>query len=330
MQVSAKALPEPPSNAALLERWLERRSYAHERFADLDSLARRKQERGLSVTVVLPAREVATTIGPIIDEIRGVNERAALVDQVLVVAARSGDGTREIALRHGAEVYEEDELVAELGPAIGKGDAMWRALSVAKGDLVLYLDSDTVDFGPRFVYGLLGPLLTEPGVRFVKASYSRPWTDGAQVRLDGGARVTELTAKPLLNLFYPELSAFAQPLAGDLAASRALLEGIPFFTGYAVETGMLIDVLAAAGLDAMAQVDLGSRSNRHQPLFELGKMSYAVLRAVEMRLARDGRLRSNGGGARDSYVRAIRSADGLRLEQSPVPILERPPASAHL
>jgi glucosyl-3-phosphoglycerate synthase len=306
-----------------VRQWFERRSYDHALFSDLDSLASRKARLGITVTAVLPTREVADTIGGIVDEIADLRERFGLVDQVLVVDAGSSDGTAERARRHGAEVHDEDELVPELGPAIGKGDAMWRALSVARGDLVLYLDSDTTDFGPQFVYGVLGPLLCFPDVRFTKALYSRPWTDGSYVQPDSGARVTELTAKPLFNLFYPELAGFAQPLSGEVAAPRRLLSSIPFLTGYAVETGMLIDVLRLVGLDAMAQVDLGSRTNRNQSLFALGKMSYAVLLAAESRLRKEGRLAVDIDSR--PYLHAIRSAEALTLEGSRVEVVERPP-----
>jgi glucosyl-3-phosphoglycerate synthase len=313
------------SKTDLVGRWLERRSYDHSQFANLDSLARRKQDLALCVTAVLPTREVAASLAPIIETVHSLNKRARLVDQLLVVDAGSSDGSAALAASLGAEVHDQDELLPQFGPAIGKGDAMWRALAVARGDIVLYLDADTADFAEAFVFGLLGPLLSVPELRFVKASYSRPWTDGEKVRPDGGARVTELTAKPLLNLFYPALSGFAQPLAGEMAATRELLERLPFFTGYAVETGMLIDVLETVGLDAMAQVDLASRTNPHQPLFELGKMSYAVAIAVETRLRRDGRLDEGAAFERDRYVRAIRSADGLRLDSTAVEVAERPP-----
>jgi glucosyl-3-phosphoglycerate synthase len=312
---------KPTASAAL---WFERRSYAHARFSDVDSLARRKRELGLSVSAVLPAREVATTIGGILDQIRRLNERAPLVDELLVIDAGSRDGTAEVARLAGANVHDESELVPQLGPALGKGDAIWRALAVARGDLVLYLDSDTIDFGPQYVYGMLGPLLADPEVQFVKACYTRPLTAGGSVQVDGGSRVTELTAKPLLNLFYPELTGFAQPLAGEIAASRELLASIPFLTGYAVEIAMLIDVLGVAGLDAMAQVDLGSRTNPNQSLFALGKMAYAVARAFELRLRREGRLQGEAV-PEGEYVQAIRAVDGLRLERSAVEVVERPP-----
>jgi glucosyl-3-phosphoglycerate synthase len=287
-----------------VQEWFERRSFRHSQFADLDLLAKTKRERGTSLSVVLPAREVAATVGAIIDEIQALRERAPLVDQLLVIDADSSDGTADLAARHGAEVFLESELMPQLGPVKGKGDAMWRALSVATGDLVMYVDSDTTDFGRHFVCGMLGPLLTVPELRFVKGTYIR-----------SAGRVTELTARPLFNLFYPALTGFSQPLAGELAADRDLLTSIPFFSGYAVETGMLIDVLAAVGLDAMAQVDLGIRTNRSQRLFDLSRMSYELVLAIERR-ALDG----NGNGRR-SYFQAT----GSRLEQRTVELLERPP-----
>jgi glucosyl-3-phosphoglycerate synthase len=313
-----------------VRRWFNHRSYDHAQFAHVDSLARRKRDLGLSISAVLPAREVAGTIGPIVESLSHLQQASGLVDQVVVVDAHSQDGTAEVAHRHGVEVHREDELLPQFGRVVGKGDAMWRALSVARGDIVLYLDSDTTDFGPRFAYGVLGPLLSLEGVSFVKALYNRPLINGDRVQADNGARVTELTAKPLLNRFYPELAGFAQPLAGEVAAPRELLCSIPFLTGYGVETGMLIDVLGTVGLDAMAQVDLGLRVNRNQSLFALSKMSYAVLLAVESRLRREGRLpdgepssASEDGAA--TYLHSIRSAEGLSLEETVVEVVERPP-----
>jgi glucosyl-3-phosphoglycerate synthase len=307
-----------PAPLRSIEDWFERRSYVHSEFANIELLSRKKRELGVSLTVVLPAREVALTIGGIIDQIRAVGGRAPLVDQLVVVDADSSDGSAAIAATHGAEVYLESELLPRFGPALGKGDAMWRALSVVRGDLVIYLDSDTTDFGARFVYGLCGPLLTHPRLRFVKAAYSRPLRNGGAPDGEGSGRVTELTARPLFNLSYPELTGFAQPLAGEIAASAVLLRSIPFFTGYAVETGMLIDVLRAVGLDAMAQVDVETRTNRNQGLLALSKMSYEVLRAVEVRLRGD---QADG----DFYAHATRSTESLELEFSKVKLVERPP-----
>ena len=310
----------PTLLANSIEKWFEHRSYDHSQFADLARLERIKRELGLSLSVVLPAREVAHTIGATVGE---VGTLGGLVDEILVIDAGSSDGSAEIAARHGAEVYQESELLPQFGPVLGKGDAMWRALSVARGDVVMYLDCDSTDFGGHFVSGLLGPLLEFPELRFVKAAYSRPSRNGGAVEMEGSGRVTELTARPLFNLFYPDLTGFVQPLAGELAARRELLCSIPYFTGYAVETGMLIDVLGAAGLDAMAQVDLGTRTNRNQGLHALSRMSYEVLRAVETRLLEDGRLRESAGD--NPYVQAIRSNASLNLDRTDVTVVERPP-----
>ena len=237
--------------------WFRHRSYDYRQFSDLEEMGRRKSELGLTVSAVLPCRNVADTVGRIVEEIHAVNERTrgeALVDQILAVDADSQDGTAEVAASRGAEVYSENELLAHFGGAHGKGDAMWRSLSVARGDLVMYIEADTKDFQAQLVYGVLGPILHVPEVRFVKAAYRRPFKSYETVEADGGGRVTELSAKPLFNLFYPELTGFVQPLAGEFVADKELLCSIPFLTGYAVETGIMIDVLRRVGLGAMAQV----------------------------------------------------------------------------
>ena len=312
--------------------WFEKRSYGHEEFRDVKELVRRKRELGLTVSLVLPGRNVADTVGGIVEEVRTLNEEAPLVEQILVVDADSVDGTAEVAARSGAEVYSENELLSHYGGAHGKGDAMWRSLSVARGDIVMFADSDTKDFKPQFVYGTLGPILSVPGVRFVKGAFRRPLKSNETIELDGGGRVTELTTKPLFNLFYPELAGFVQPLAGEFAADKELFSSIPFLTGYAVETGLMIDVFKKVGLGAMAQVDLGTRQNRHQPLFDLGRMSYSVLRAVARRMRQDGRLRQvrdpsmpNSLFQFSDYLHAVATPEGLKLREHVEELVERPP-----
>jgi glucosyl-3-phosphoglycerate synthase len=261
------------------------RSFHHSQYA-LERLLEGKRE---TITVVLPTREVADTVGAIVERLMGL---APLIDQILVVDAASEDGSAEIAAAGGAEVHQESELLADFGPVLGKGDAMWRALAVARGELVVYLDSDTYDFPPHFATGLLGPLVCEPDIRFVKAHFRRPFTapDGREHPGDGG-RVTELTARPLLEEFFPDLADFAQPLAGEVAARRELFERLPFATGYAVETAMLLHARdALGGTDGMAQVDLELRRNRHQPLRALAPMAHEVLATVLGRLSAEGRL----------------------------------------
>lgn len=333
MKIDERAIS--PTDAA---EWFRHRSYDHATFSDVEEVARRKREQGLTVTLVLPCRNVADTVGGIIDTVLAVNDRAPmglpLVDQILAVDADSEDGTMEVAARHGAETYSENELLSHYGGAHGKGDAMWRSLSVARGDLVMYADADTRDFEEQFVYGTLGPIICVPQVRFVKGAFRRPFKSSDTLEMDGGGRVTELTTKPLFNLFYPELAGFVQPLAGEFVADRELFCSIPFLTGYAVETGIMIDVFRKVGLGAMAQTDLGTRQNRHQHLRDLSRMSYSVVRAVARRLRQEGRLTQ----VRDQnlpeqlfqfsdYRHAVATPEGLRLQQYVEELVERPPIS---
>ncbi|HEV7846210.1 MAG TPA: glucosyl-3-phosphoglycerate synthase [Thermoleophilaceae bacterium] len=286
------------------------RRFHHSEFV-LPQLLERKSE---PITVVLPTRAVADTIGPIVERLRGLDP---LIDQIVVVDACSEDGTPELAAAAGAEVHQESELLSDFGQALGKGDAMWRALEVVRGELVVYLDSDTRDFAPHFATGLIGPLLCDPGMQFVKGFFRRPYLGpgGEELAADGG-RVTELAARPLLSAFYPELAAFVQPLAGEVAVRRSLLQRLPFATGYAVETAMLLHARdALGGTDGMAQVDLDVRLNRHQPLRELGPMAYAVLNVVMERLRAEGRLT-------DGQAPPLQTADGGLVH---VEIVERPP-----
>jgi glucosyl-3-phosphoglycerate synthase len=274
---------------------------------------RLREEKRQTVTAVLPTREVADTVGSIVEALQRLD---GVIDQILVVDAASEDGTAEIAARLGVEVRQESELLPGFGQALGKGDAMWRALAAARGELIVYLDSDTRDFSPHFATGMLGPLICEDDVRFVKGAFRRPFVaEGGEERPRDGGRVTELTARPLLSAFYPELAAFSQPLAGEVAAPRWVFERLPFATGYAIETSMLLHARDVVGVEAMAQVDLDERRNYHQPLPQLGPMAYAVLRVILERLRREGRLL-------DDHAPPFQTADG-RLVQ--VEVIERPP-----
>jgi glucosyl-3-phosphoglycerate synthase len=269
---------------SLAETWYRHRTYTHAEFT-LDRLV---AERRATVSVCLPARNEARTIGPILKALLPLRDQG-LIDQ-LVVVDHSSDGTGERARRLGAEVHRQEKLRPELGPVLGKGDAMWRSLSVLTGELICFLDADSERLGAHYVRGLLGPLLTNPQIAFVKGFYRRPLRIAGTVLPDGGGRVTTLTARPALRLFYPELAGFEQPLAGEVAARRELLEQLPFVTDYGVDVGLLLDAHRAVGLDAMAQVDLAVRQNAHQPLHDLGPMAFSVLHAIASRLARDGRL----------------------------------------
>jgi glucosyl-3-phosphoglycerate synthase len=237
------------------------------------------------VDVVLPARNEADTVGAIVRTIRReLVEEVPLVDEVVVIDSGSVDATAAEAAAAGARVVSQRDVLPSFGDVPGKGEALWKALYATHGDVVVFVDADLREFDAQFVVGLLGPLLTDPGVGFVKAVYDRPLSLTDRVLPSGGGRVTELVARPLLNLHWPLLAGFVQPLAGEYAARRELLEQVPFASGYGVEIGLLIDLLELAGLDAMAQVDLGRRVHRNQDDAALGRMAAQVLHTVIQRL----------------------------------------------
>ncbi len=264
--------------------WSRNRTFRHDEFPP----ERLATERSAKVSVCLPARDEEQTIGPILERLLPLRD-LGVVDQIVVVDG-SRDRTAAIARSLGIEVHDQNALMPELGPARGKGDAMWRALPILRGDIVCFLDADSECFGAHYVCGLIGPLLLKAGVEFVKGFYRRPFRIAGVTIPDEGGRVTELTARPLLSAFYPDLAAVEQPLAGEVAARRELLEQLPFVTGYGVDVALLLDAYLHAGLDAIAQVDLEVRQNAHQSLRELRPMAAAVLQAVASRLVRDGRL----------------------------------------
>jgi glucosyl-3-phosphoglycerate synthase len=303
-----------PGVTAPVADWLARRTYAGDDFP-LDRLLAAKGTT--TVSVVLPAREVAATIEPTLAQLVPLRD-AGLLDELLVIDAASADGTATIAARAGATVVQEAQVLPEHGPARGKGDALWRAVHATRGDVIAFVDADSAGFDARFALGLLGPLLTDADVAFVKGAYRRPLTVGVETVPEGGGRVTELLARPLLNLHVPELAGIVQPLAGEVAARRSLLESLPFPVGYGVEIANLIDALRHAGLDALAQVDLGERRNAHQPLHALSAMAYAVLVAAERRIHGD----RPAGDLIPSLARP--RADGS-LALAEVAVEERPP-----
>jgi glucosyl-3-phosphoglycerate synthase len=326
------------------ERWARERTFHH----SLYTAERIARERTASVSVCLPAKECAGTIGAIVEALAKLKAKGA-IDELVVVDAASRDGTAAVAERAGATVYQEAELLPRYGDVVGKGDAMWRALSVLAGEVVCYLDADIDGFSAHFATGLVGPLvceggvepgeggvgLGEGGVEFVKAFYRRPFEQGGVTLPEGGGRVNHLMARPALELFYPELAAVRQPLAGEVAARRELLERVPFVTGYGVEVGMLIDVWREVGLGGMAQVDLEVHHNRHQPLRELTPMAYTVLATIARRLEREGRLHGVEG-ARVSELAAPAStgtvAGGMEAWTRPaggaIGPCERPPMAS--
>jgi len=284
-----------------------------------------------TVSVVLPARNEEDTVGPIVTAIRrDFMESVSLVDEVVVVDSRSTDNTAARARAAGAVVVSQDDITRGLPLMLGKGGALWSGVAVTSGDIVAFVDTDINPFDSRFVSGLLGPLLTDPSVSFVKGFYHRPLALGGHSEPDGGGRVTELLARPLLNLYWPELAGFVQPLAGEAAGRRRVLEQVPFVSGYGVETAMLVDLFDLVGLDALAQVDLGERAHRHQGNEALGQMAAQILLTTWSRLVRSGR--ANAGAPLPSTLTQFRRGGERRLPNldreivvSDVGIDERPP-----
>ncbi|MEU7255676.1 glucosyl-3-phosphoglycerate synthase [Streptomyces rimosus] len=266
-----------------VERWLASRSWSADD-RPLDRLLAAKRETGQTVSVVLPALDEEATVGAIVEAIRTelMTPSVPLVDELIVLDSGSTDGTAKIAAEAGARVVHRDEVLPRLPALPGKGEVLWRSLLVTRGDIVCFIDADLREFSATFVSGIVGPLLTDPGVQFVKGMYDRPLGETA----GQGGRVTELVARPLLNLHWPQLAGFVQPLGGEYAARRSLLERLPFPVGYGVELGLLVDALHTAGLDALAQVDVGVRKHRHQGGQALGRMAAAIYRTAQLRLAR--------------------------------------------
>ncbi|MGH3938002.1 MAG: glucosyl-3-phosphoglycerate synthase [Pseudonocardiaceae bacterium] len=285
-----------------------------------------------SVSVVIPARDEESTVGSIVATIRQeLVERVPLVDEILVVDSRSGDRTAEVAAAAGARVVAQDTVLGWLPRRDGKGEALWKGLVASAGDLVVFIDADVRGFSSDFVTGLLGPLLIDPEVAYVKGFYYRPFDHQMLTVPDGGGRVTELVARPLLNMYWPQLAGFVQPLAGEYAGRRAVLERVPFATGYGVELGLLVDVLELVGLDAMAQVDLGSRCHTHQNNEALGQMAGQIMLTAFERLQRQGRIVMTEPPA--TLLAQFRRGDngyGLHRELvvSDIAVPERPPLAS--
>jgi glucosyl-3-phosphoglycerate synthase len=266
--------------------WYSARSFQGSVFDRHELMARKQGQR---VSVVLPAKNEAATIGAILTALRvELMDELPLLDELIVIDSNSTDDTSAVAAAAGARTAHQDQILPGAGCIPGKGEALWKSLAIASGDIILFIDADLHGFDAQFAVGLLGPLLADPQIHFVKSYYDRPLDDGVRVMPAGGGRVTELVARPLLNLFWPELAGFIQPLAGEYAGRRGLLECIPFVSGYGVEMGMLIDVLETVGLGGMAQVDLGERRHRNSTDGQLARMAMQIQLTVQSRLHRRG------------------------------------------
>ncbi len=274
------------------EKWLQQRTFHHSNFWDLKWLVEEKERQGLTISLCLPAMNEERTIGQEIVILKAeLFDRYRLVDEIALIDSGSTDRTCEIAASFGANVYIAADHLQEEGDHRGKGENLWKALYLLKGDILVYVDADIRNIHPRFVYGLVGPLIQHPEVHYVKAFYDRPIAYSGQLRPTGGGRVTEILIRPLFSLFYPELAAILQPLSGEYAGRRSILEQIPFPVGYGVETAMLIDIYRKLGLSAFAQTDLDQRVHRNQETVALGRMAFGVLRTFISRLSRDQKAR---------------------------------------
>jgi glucosyl-3-phosphoglycerate synthase len=269
----------------LVDRWFAENTYHSREFENLENLVELKQDQGLTISLALPALNEEKTVGNVINTVKtALMDEVPLLDEIVLIDSRSTDRTREIAAEYGIPVYIHQDLLPQYGERTGKGEALWKSLFVTRGDIVVWIDTDIVNIHPRFVYGVIGPMLVNPNVQYVKGFYRRPLRVGEKVQAGGGGRVTELTARPLLNLFYPELSGVIQPLSGEYGGRREALEQVTFFSGYGVETGMLIEIFEKYGLSGIAQVDLLKRVHHNQELQALSKMAFVILQAFIRRL----------------------------------------------
>jgi glycosyltransferase involved in cell wall biosynthesis/nucleotide-binding universal stress UspA family protein len=287
-----RPMPQPQEAAMgaqaisiVVDKWFAENTYHADEFKALDQLVALKAEQGVTISLALPALNEEKTVGHVIKTVKqALMEKFPLLDEIVLIDSNSTDRTRDIAQQLGVPVHIHQELLPQLGARRGKGEALWKSLLVTRGDIVVWIDTDIVNIHPRFVYGVLGPMLLDPKIQFVKGFYRRPLKVDGKIQAGGGGRVTELTARPMLNLFYPELSGVVQPLSGEYGGRRSALEQLPFFSGYGVETGLLIDVYEKYGLRAIAQVDLLERIHHNQSLEALSKMSFAILQTVVRKL----------------------------------------------
>lgn len=262
-----------------LNKWIKNNTFHHSNFWDIKQLIEEKQKQGLTISLCLPTLNEAKTIGKEIVLFKSeLMDRYPLIDEIAVIDSGSTDQTREIAAAFGADVYLSSEILPQYGEKKGKGENLWKAVYQLKGDIICYVDADIANIHPRFAYGLIAPLLYHSEMKYVKAFYDRPLAFSHGVRPSGGGRVTEILVRPLFSLFYPELTGLIQPLSGEYAVRREVLEQIPFPIGYGVETSHLLDIYKKWGMEAFGQTDLDQRVHRNQETLSLGKMAFGILR----------------------------------------------------
>ncbi len=268
-----------------IDNWLQSNTFHHGQFWDLLGLIKEKEKKNLTISLCIPTLNEEKTIGKEVVLFKSeLQDRYPLLDEIAVIDSGSMDRTLEVASSFGADVYHSAEILPEMGFKRGKGENLWKAIYQLKGDIIVYVDADIKNIHPRFVYGLVAPLIHRSEIKYCKAFYDRPLALSKEIRPSGGGRVTEILVRPIFSLFFPELTAIIQPLSGEYAVRREVLERIPFPVGYGVETSHLLDVYFEYGLDAFAQTDLDRRVHRHQETRDLGKMSFGILRTFFKRM----------------------------------------------
>lgn len=271
-----------------IDDWLATHTFRHDAFSDTAALAALKAEQNLTISLCIPTLNEEDTVGTVVSVLReALIDQVSLLDEIVVVDSGSSDRTREIAATAGAEVMPSADILPSQGYRRGKGENLWKAVHHLRGDLICYVDGDIANIHPRFVTGLVGPLLHDQSLLYAKAFYERPIAHTGGLHPSGGGRVTEILIRPLFSLFFPELTALVQPLAGEYAARREVLERLAFPIGYGVETAHLIDVFRTWGLDALCQTDIDRRIHRNQSTHDLGRMAFGILQAFLRRLDGD-------------------------------------------
>jgi glucosyl-3-phosphoglycerate synthase len=306
--------------------WLETNTFHYSEFSDIHRLVEAKHRKHLKISLCLPTLNEEKTIAKEIIVMRSeLMTRYPLVDELIVIDSGSTDDTVEIAASFGAQVFISNEILPHLDQFKGKGENLWKALYITQGDIIVYIDADIKNIHHRFAYGLLGPLLVYDHIKYVKAFYDRPIAIGKnKIRPTGGGRVTELVIRPLFSLFFPELTQLIQPLSGEYAGHREILEKIPFPIGYGVETSMILDIYQQWGLNVMAQVDLDRRIHRNQDTKALGRMSFAILKTFINRQKRLG-LIDFKGALYDEIIQYNLVDNEFKAETLQIKGLERPP-----
>lgn len=272
--------------------WLNQSTFHHSEFRDIDLLVRTKERKNLKVSLCLPSLNEEKTIAKEIIIMKSeLMTRYPLIDEIVVIDSGSTDSTREIAASYGADVYEAKDILPHLPNFKGKGENLWKALYITRGDIIIYLDADIKNIHHRFAYALVGPLLLYDHIKYTKAFYDRPIaSEHPKVRPTGGGRVTELVIRPLFSIFFPELTQIIQPLSGEYAGFREIFEAIPFPVGYGIETSMIMDIYEKWGLDVFAQVDMDRRVHRNQETKALGKMAFAIMKTFLKRIENYGMI----------------------------------------